>query len=91
MSQVIVNYKLEPKIYHFIPWNSDKKIGVSYNQSMKMISDVDWACFIDGDAVHTTSYFGKRIEENKSKILIDFIFYTLFMRIFFLFSQASRR
>jgi len=63
MGQVQVNFNLKSKIYHFIPWNSDKKIGVSYNQCMKMISDIDWACFIDGDAVHTTSFFGKRIEE----------------------------
>ena len=23
----------------------------------------DWMCFIDGDAIHTTTWFGKRIEE----------------------------
>ncbi len=52
-----------PNVYHFIPWDSDKNIGRSYNKSMSLIGDGDWACFLDGDAVHTTTYFGKRIEE----------------------------
>lgn len=51
------------KVYHFIPWNSDKNIGVSYNELMQLISVNDWACFLDGDAVHTTPFFGKRIEQ----------------------------
>ena len=51
------------KVFHFIPWNSDKNIGKSYNQSMSLIGTNDWGCFLDGDAVHTTTYFGSRIEE----------------------------
>lgn len=50
------------KVYHCIPWNSEKLIGKSYNQFMNLISGNDWCCFLDGDAVHTSSFFGKRIE-----------------------------
>ena len=46
-----------------IPWNSDKNIGISYNDSMNLVGDDDWICFLDGDAVHTSHFFGKRIEE----------------------------
>jgi len=51
------------KVYHNIPWNSEKLIGKSYNQFMNLIGSNDWCCFLDGDAVHTSPYFGKRIEE----------------------------
>lgn len=53
----------KPKVFHVIPWNSDKNIGVSYNNTMKLLGSNDWACFLDGDAVHTTTYFGSRIEQ----------------------------
>ena len=52
-----------PKIYHFIPWDSSKNIGLSYNNFMELLSDDDWGCFLDGDAIHTTTFFGKRIED----------------------------
>jgi len=51
------------KIYHSIPWNSNKNIGQSYNDMMNLVDDNDWVCFIDGDSVHTTHYFGIRIEQ----------------------------
>lgn len=50
------------KVIHFIPWNTDKNIGKSYNQCMTMVGSKDWGCFVDGDAIHTTTYFGSRIE-----------------------------
>lgn len=52
-----------PRVFHVIPWNSDKNIGKSYNEMMAMVRSNDWVCFLDGDAVHTTSFFGVRIEE----------------------------
>lgn len=52
-----------PNIIHAIPWNSDKCIGKSYNDIIRLIDDESWVCFLDGDAVHTTTYFGKRIED----------------------------
>lgn len=55
--------KPKPKIFHVIPWNSNKNIGVSYNETMNLIGSEDWVCFLDGDAVHTSPFFGKRIEE----------------------------
>ena len=54
---------MNSKVYHLIPWDSTKNIGKSYNQMMSLIDDNDWACFLDGDAVHTSPYFGKRIED----------------------------
>lgn len=59
------NTFIKPKgrIFHMIPWNSDKNIGKSYNELMSMVKSEDWVCFLDGDAVHTSHFFGKRIEE----------------------------
>jgi GT2 family glycosyltransferase len=51
------------RIFHIIPWNTDKNLGKSYNESMSMVGSDDWICFIDGDAVHTSHFFGKRIED----------------------------
>lgn len=50
-------------VHHYIPWDSNKNIGVSYNKILNLVDDDDWVCFLDGDAVHTSPYFGKRIEE----------------------------
>lgn len=30
---------------------------------MSLLKKDDWACFLDGDAVHTTTFFGKNIED----------------------------
>jgi glycosyltransferase involved in cell wall biosynthesis len=51
------------QVYHTIPWDTSKNIGKCYNQFMSLLQDEDWACFLDGDAVHTTSFFGKNIEQ----------------------------
>lgn len=51
------------RVFHVIPWNTDKNIGKSYNETMSLVENDDWVCFLDGDAVHTTSFFGKRIED----------------------------
>lgn len=50
-------------VHHYIPWDSNKNIGVSYNKMLSLVDDDDWVCFLDGDAVHTSPFFGKRIEE----------------------------
>ena len=73
MADIIFN-KPKYKVFHNIPWNSEKLIGKSYNQFMNLIGTNDWCCFLDGDAVHTSSYFGKRIEE----IIIQNPQYSLF-------------
>jgi GT2 family glycosyltransferase len=51
------------RVFHAIPWDSDKNIGQSYNSFMEMVDDDDWVCFLDGDAVHTSHFFGSRIEQ----------------------------
>jgi GT2 family glycosyltransferase len=66
MSEIIKsNIFIKPKsrVFHIIPWNSDKNIGKSYNESMSLVNFEDWVCFLDGDAVHTSHFFGKRIED----------------------------
>jgi len=55
--------KPSPRIFHSIPWNSNKNIGKSYNETMELVNSDDWVCFLDGDAVHSTHFFGSRIEE----------------------------
>jgi GT2 family glycosyltransferase len=50
-------------IYYSIPWNTDKNIGIYYNQMMNLISDDDYVCFIDADAIFTTTFFGKQLED----------------------------
>lgn len=55
--------KPKSKIFHIIPWDSNKNIGDSYNNSMSNVGSKDWVCFLDGDAVHTTTFFGKYIED----------------------------
>lgn len=50
------------KVYHCIPWSTAKNLGQSYNEFVSLLQDDDWACFLDGDAIHTTTFFGKNIE-----------------------------
>jgi hypothetical protein len=50
------------KVHFIIPWSTEKNIGKVYNETMKMIGDDDWVCFLDGDALNTTTYFGTNIE-----------------------------
>ena len=54
-------------IYYSIPWNTEKNIGVYYNQMMKLVDEDDYVCFIDGDATFTTTFFGKQLEDIVSK------------------------
>jgi|688.fasta_scaffold18841_7 hypothetical protein len=62
--------KLQPKIHHIIPWKTEtNKVGDYLNQIFELIDDEDWICFLDGDAMHTTTWFGKRIEETINKNL----------------------
>jgi GT2 family glycosyltransferase len=54
-------------IYYSIPWNTEKNIGVYYNQMMNMVNDDDYVCFIDADATFTTTFFGKQLEDIVTK------------------------
>ena len=51
------------KIHFIVPWSTEKNIGRAYNESMEIVSENDWVCFIDGDAINTTTYFGLNIEK----------------------------
>ena len=49
-------------ISFIIPLDSDKNIARSYQKEL-LDSDSEWVCFIDGDAIFTSSFFGKQLEE----------------------------
>lgn len=50
-------------ILYPIPYSSDKNIGKYYNWCMSLLPNKnDFACFVDGDAMFTTHYYGHQIE-----------------------------
>lgn len=51
------------KIYYSIPWNTEKNLGVYYNDFMSKLNDNEFACFVDGDACFTVTFFGKQLED----------------------------
>ena len=69
----MLNYHL-PNIHFAIAWNHYKNIGDFYNDFMNMVGYNDWVCFIDGDAMHTHTYFGTNI----AKVIINNPNYDLF-------------
>lgn len=51
-------------IYYSIPYSTEKNIGKYYNQFMNILpNDDDYACFVDGDTIFTTSNYGHIIEK----------------------------
>lgn len=50
-------------IYYSIPYSTEKNMGKYYNDFMKVLpKDEDFACFVDGDTIFTTSFYGHNIE-----------------------------
>jgi hypothetical protein len=50
-------------IYYSIPYNTEKNIGKYYNDFMEILpNDDDFACFVDGDTIFTTSNYGHIIQ-----------------------------
>jgi hypothetical protein len=71
-SKIIFNEKIHTKyvktdvknkVYYVLPWDSNKNIGKYLNEVMSKLDDDDWLCIMDCDTIHTTTFFGKRIEE----------------------------
>jgi GT2 family glycosyltransferase len=51
-------------IYYSIPYSTEKNIGKYYNQFMENLPNKDdFACFVDGDTIFTTSNYGHIIEK----------------------------
>ena len=51
-------------IYYSIPYSTEKNIGGYYNSVMENLkNDDDFACFVDGDTIFTTSNFGNQIND----------------------------
>ena len=61
--------KLKPKgetmIYNFIPYAPGEKeeLGKTYNRYMELLKDNDWACFLDHDAMFTTTDWYHQLQE----------------------------
>lgn len=56
------------KIFYQIPWNTDKNLGIYYNDAMERLAADDEFCgFVDGDAGFTTHFFGKQVEDIVAK------------------------
>ena len=51
------------KVYYNVPWNSDKNIGVAYNEFAALVPDDAWVCFMDADTIPTTAFYGKIVED----------------------------
>lgn len=51
-------------IYTSIPYSLEKRLGVEYNEFMKRLpNDDDFGCFIDHDAMFTTSTWFKQLQD----------------------------
>lgn len=53
-------------IDYIIPWRTDKNLGKAYNEALKFTKK-KWVCFLDRDAMFTTAFYGKQIEEIVTK------------------------
>jgi GT2 family glycosyltransferase len=42
------------RVHITIPFSQSKNLGAAYNQAMQLISDDDWMCFLDHDAMLLT-------------------------------------
>lgn len=51
-------------IYYSIPYSTNRNIGAYYNSVMEGLKDDnDFACFVDGDTIFTTTNFGEQIQD----------------------------
>lgn len=50
-------------IYPSIPFRRDKNLGRAYNETMELLPDDAWACFVDHDATFTTPHWYAQLEE----------------------------
>jgi len=50
-------------IYYCIPYSIEKNLAKAYNEFVNLLpSDDDYACFVDGDTIFTTSDYGHTID-----------------------------
>jgi GT2 family glycosyltransferase len=50
-------------IRYIIPYNTNKNIAQSYNESFKGLEKDDYVCFCDGDTIFLDSSFGFKIQQ----------------------------
>lgn len=46
-----------------IAYSSDKNLGAAYNSIMERVNDDDWVCFVDHDAMFTTTCWYRQLQE----------------------------
>ena len=51
------------RIHYITVWSNNRNIGAEYNYHMSRIQKGDWACFIDGDAMFMTKFWGNQLQE----------------------------
>jgi GT2 family glycosyltransferase len=68
-------------IYYSIPYDSGKNLGVYYNSFMDLLSHEDFACFLDGDVIFTTTFFGSQLQNIINTAPDCGLFYCLTNRI----------
>jgi GT2 family glycosyltransferase len=52
-----------PKIVTMIPYLPGKSLGTCYNEMMSLLNEDQWGCFIDHDAMWTTTMWYQQISE----------------------------
>ena len=51
------------RIFYNMPWSSEKNIGKAYNDFAALVPDDAWICFMDGDTMPSTPFYGQQIED----------------------------
>jgi len=61
----VIEIRTKPMIYNFVAYaQGDKEfLGDTYNKYMELLGDNDWACFLDHDAMWTTTDWYKQLEK----------------------------
>ena len=52
-----------PKVFYCVPWNSNKNIGVAYNEFAALCPKDSYICFMDADTMPTIPEYGLLIEQ----------------------------
>ena len=62
------------KVYFISPFATDKNLGQAYNQSIALISENDWICLMDQDAMFLTPDAGQIIHEYVKRNNVEALF-----------------
>ena len=51
------------KIHNIIAYSKDGNLGMAYNEAITMVGESDWVCFLDHDAMFTTTDWYSQLYE----------------------------